>query len=298
MALRGGARVIRRHLFGALVALFTPTWLAAQVAGDSSCEAAIKAARVDSVEVRARAYLLRSDEGSLTPRARALLLEGILAHFSPPAPLQLPVFAAGPVRLRMLRAESLGDSVKVREPIVYGDYRFTLRRSGALTNITAPIPSMVPGFDQAILAAIRASVADSMLVPVPRATDEDSIALDLRVSTGPEDSRLRVPPVPVFTAAFPRIRLVDAKPVGTIPLPTYPDEERDDGQDGEAVLRIVVDASGAPLIPTLEVLRATSPAFALSAARTLARYHFAPAHVGTCGVPQVVEVPFWFSLRP
>ena len=31
---------------------------------------------------------------------------------------------------------------------------------------------------------------------------------------------------------------------------------------------------------------------------TLARYHFTPAHVGACTVPQVVLVPFWFSLRP
>jgi TonB family protein len=292
--------VTGRHLLlGVLGALFAPTWLAAQAAGrDSSCEAAIQTARVDSVDVKARAYLLRGDEGALTPRARALVLESILAHFSAPRPLRLPVFSAGPVRLRMLRTESLGDSLTIREPIVYGEYRFTLRQRGALANVAATIPSMVPGFDEAILAAIRASVADSMLVPVVRATDEDSITFDLRITTGPEDTRVRVPPVTVFTAAFPRVRLVDAKPAGTIPLPTYPDAERDEGQDGEVVLRVVIDASGAPLIPTLEILRATSPAFALSAARTLARYHFAPAHVGACGVPQVVEVPFWFSLRP
>lgn len=288
----------RNLLLGVLGALFAPTWLAAQAGKDSSCEATIRAARVDSVEVKARAYLLRGDEGPLTPRARALVLESILAHFSPPKPLRLPVFSAGPVRLRMLRTETPGDSLTIREPIVHGEYRFTLRRSGAVTNVVATIPTMVPGFDEAIVAAVRASAADSMLVPVARATDDDSIAFDLRITTGPEDTRVRVPPVTVFTAAFPRVRLVDAKPVGTTPLPAYPDAERDEGQDGEVILRVVIDASGAPSIPTLEVLRATSPAFALSAARTLARYHFAPAHVGGCGVPQVMEVPFWFSLRP
>jgi hypothetical protein len=227
-----------------------------------------------------------------------LVLESFLAHFSAPVPLQLPVFAAGPVRLRMLRKESLGDSLTIREAIVYGEYRFTLHRSGPATAVAAGIPSIVPGFDAAVLAAIRASVVDSTLLSVPRAMDEDSIPFDLRVTTGAEDSRVRVPPVTVFTAAFPRVRLVDAKPAGNVPLPAYPDEERDDGPDGEVVLRVIVDASGAPLIPTLEVLRATSPAFALSAARALARYHFTPAHVGACAVPQVVELPFWFSLRP
>ena len=122
--------------------------------------------------------------------------------------------------------------------------------------------------------------------------------LGLRITTGPEEARARVPPATVFAANFPRLRLVDAKPVGTLPLPQYPHDERDDGRDGEALLRVVVDGSGAPVIPTMEVLHATSRAFGFEAAKTLARYHFAPAHVGACTVPQVVLLPFWFSLRP
>ena len=124
------------------------------------------------------------------------------------------------------------------------------------------------------------------------------IPLQLRVSTGADDSRSRVPPAEIFTATFPRVRLVDAQPSAGNPLPEYPQEERDDGRDGEVMLRVVVDERGAAVIRTLEVLHATSPTFALAAARVLARYHFAPAHVGSCPVPQVVEIPFWFSLRP
>ncbi|HEX4468328.1 MAG TPA: TonB family protein, partial [Gemmatimonadaceae bacterium] len=116
--------------------------------------------------------------------------------------------------------------------------------------------------------------------------------------TGPEDTRFRVPSEKLFTATFPRLRLVDAKPKGVLPLAEYPEEERDDGRDGEVMLRVVVDGSGGAIISTMEVLHATSPAFALSAARALARYHFSPARVGSCAVPQVVEIPFWFSLRP
>jgi TonB family protein len=78
----------------------------------------------------------------------------------------------------------------------------------------------------------------------------------------------------------------------------YPEEERDDGRDGEVLLRAVVDDSGSVIVSTMEVQHATSSAFALAAALAFVRYHFAPAHVDGCAVPQVVEVPFWFSLRP
>lgn len=270
----------------------------AKVADELLCDSVLRAARTDSVPVTARAYLIRSDGGLLAPRARALLLETILAHFVAPKPFQLPVFGAGPARLRMLRAESLGDSLTIREPIVYGVYTFTLMRTGAIAKTRATIPSLVPAFDDRVIAAIVTSAADSTPALLPRALDLDEVQLDLRITTGPEDSRFRVPPATVFTAYFPRVRIVDAKPGATNPLPEFPEEERDEGRDGEVLLRVVIDQKGAPLIPTLEVIRATSPAFGLAAARTLARYHFTPAHVDGCGVPQVLELPFWFSQRP
>jgi hypothetical protein len=274
--------------------------LAAQTTTESrpSCDSVLRAARGDTVRVTARAYLLRRDGDVLSTRALSLVLESILAHFKVPTPLELPVFSAGPARLRMLRAEMPGDSLTSREPTVYGVYRFTLRQGGTVTNVGITVPSIVRGFDESVTAAITAGARDSVPARITRALNADSLALELRITTGPEDIRLRVPPVSVFTTTFPRVRLVDAKPARANPLPPYPEEERDEGADGEVLLRVVVDGSGAPLIPTLEVLRATSPAFALAAARTLARYHFTPAHVGSCTVPQVVEVPFWFSLRP
>jgi hypothetical protein len=268
------------------------------VPGTGSCDSVLRAARADSVVVKARAYLARRDGEVLPPRVRALLLDAILARFEVPMPLQLPVFGPAPAQLRMLRRETLGDSLTIREPVVYGLYTFTIRDDGTLRDVATKTPSMVPGFDQRVAAAITSAVGDSAMAMVGRALDQDSLTLDLRITTGAEDSRLRVPPATVFAATFPRLRLVDAKPVGAIPLPRYPDDERDDGRDGDVLLRVVVDGGGAPVIPTLEVLHATSPAFALEAAKTLARYHFAPAHAGACPVPQIVLLPFWFSLRP
>lgn len=283
-----------------LVVLAGASRLAAQPApGAASCDSVLRAARVDSIAVTARAYLARRDGELLPPRARLLLLDAILAHFEAPIPLQLPVFGPGPARLRILQRETLGgDSLTMREPVVYGAYAFTIRRNGSVTSIATTVPTMVPGFDERISRAITAAIADSAMAMVGHALTQDSLALDLRIATGPEDSRLRVPPTTLFAANFPRLRLVDAKPTGVVPLPVYPEDERDDGRDGDVLLRIVVDGSGAPVIATLEVLHATSPAFALAAAKTLARYHFTAAHVGACTVSQVVLLPFWFSLRP
>jgi TonB family protein len=260
-----------------------------------SCDSILSAARVDSVEVTARAYLVRRDEELLPPKARAVLIENVIAQFVAPKPLELRVFGPGPMRTRMLRPES-DDSLTRRAPMLYGVYNFTLRRSGPTTAAVA-VSSLVPAFDSSIVRAITAGT-DTGVTNVARALDVDSLPLQLRISTGPEDPRFRVPALTMFAATFPVVRLVDAKPTGVVPLPNYPEDERDDGRDGEAVLRAVVDVTGAVNIATIEVQHATSPAFALSAARTLARYQFTPAHVGRCAVPQVVEIPFWFSLRP
>ena len=273
--------------------------LAQSAASAAACDSVLRAARVDSVPVTARAYLTRQDSDVLPARVRLLLTEAILSRFETPKPLQLQVFSAAPAQMRSLRRETLvGDSLAIRAPVVYGWYAFPLRRNGTVGQVVPMTPSMVPGFDEGVAAAIKATVADTILVMLGRALDQDSLMLDFRISTEPEDSRLRVPSATVFAAMFPRLRLVDARTVGPVPLAKYPQDEIDGGADGEALLRVVVDGSGAAVIPTIEILHATSRAFGFEAAMALARYHFTPAHIGACSVPQVVLVPFWFSLRP
>jgi hypothetical protein len=263
------------------------------------CDSIFRAARQDSIAVTARAYLLRRDGDVLTPRARSVLEEAVLAHFMAPVPLQVPVFSAGPVQMRMLKVEHLeSDSIGPRAPLLYGVYDFSLPRDGGLSRVTISMSTMAPEFDSKVEESILAATTDRTLAMVLRALDRDSIPLELRISTGPIDPRLRVPGATIFTAFFPRLRLVDAKPLATNRPPAYPAGEGGDGEDGEVAIRAVVDTSGVPLIPTFEVLHATSPVFSLSAVRALAEYRFTPAHVGACRVPQVVEVPFWFSLKP
>lgn len=290
---------IRLSLFALAAGVVLARTMEAQQVALSQCDSVLRAARHDSVAVTARAYLLRRDNGVLTPRVRSLLAEAILARFSAPTPLQIPVFSAGPVRMPMLRVEQLeGDSVASRPPILYGVYDFSLLRDGGVSKVTVAIPTLAPEFDSRVVAAILASTADSTPGIVPRALGLDSVPLELRITTGAQDTRLRMPSVTIFSAYFPRLRVVDARPLSTNKPPSYPDEERDGGDDGEVALRVVVDTRGVPLVSTLEVLHATSSAFALAAARALAAYRFTPAHVGACAVAQVVEVPFWFSLKP
>src|SRR5690349_18583165 len=106
--------------------------LAAQPAPNgASCDSVLRAAPPESVAITARVYLTRRDREFLPPRARLLLVEACGARFEPPVPLQLPVFGHGPAELRTLRRETLdGDSLTIREPVVYGTYAFTIRRNG------------------------------------------------------------------------------------------------------------------------------------------------------------------------
>jgi TonB family protein len=283
--------------------LLVPGVVSAQLDSSRSvalrCDSAIRAAHVDSVESQVRAYLLPTESENLREQERQLLLQAILTRLQVPTPLQLPVFAPGPVALRMLKpARTSSDSVALRAPVVYGVYDFRLRRGGTVDSVRARVETLVPGLDSSVVAAIRGIAGDPVLTTLSSEVKGDPMRLEFRISSLPADSRIRVRPLTVFTARFPRIALVDAEPSPSNLAPVYPDEERADGDDGEVVVRAVVDATGAPVISTMEVIRATSPAFALSALRALAGHRYAPAHVGACGVPQAVEIPFWFSLRP
>jgi hypothetical protein len=283
--------------------LLLPGAVSAQVDSPRSvalrCDSVIRAARVDSVENKVRAYLLPSEGENIREQDRQLLLQAILTRLQVPTPLQLPVFAPGPVALRMLkRAPTSSDSVALRAPVLYGVYDFRLRRSGTVDSVRARVETLVPGFDSSVVAAIRGIAGDPVLATLSSEVKRDPLRLELRISSLPTDSHIRVRPLTVLTATFPRIAMVDAAPSPSNLAPVYPDEERADGDDGEVVVRAVVDATGVPVISTMEVIRATSPAFALSALRALAGHRYTSAHVGACGMPQVVEVPFWFSLRP
>ena len=271
---------------------------AAARASSLHCDSVLRAARVDSVATEVRAYLLRKDGEAIPPVARRDVMALLRTYLELPSPLQLPVFGPGPARLRMLRPERLeGDAAPVRAPILYGVYAFQLRR-GLSATVRVEVPTLAPGVDSSIVRAIHALGADSVVTRVLRSMRRDAVDFQLRLTSGAPDRRLRVPSDNIFTGVFPRVRMNDAYPDADNLAPEYPLLERVEGSDGEVLVRVVIDADGMPMIPTAEVLHSTSPLFSLSALRSLAAYTFTPAQVGSCPVPQAIEIPFWFSLRP
>jgi TonB family protein len=256
---------------------------------------------VDSVRVSVRAELVRTDGGVLPNGMRELVAQELMLRLTLPRPLAVPTFAPGPTRLRMLRPErgTAGDtSARLREPEIHGVYHFRLLRTGRADSLKVVIPSLAPGLDSSVLDALRRASDERTLPMFPEELREDTLRMQLRVTSASMEPRLRAASFVLFQAMFPRHLVTDVVPWEQNPAAPYPEEERANGRDGDVLLRAVIDMDGVPVIPTLEVSHATSRAFALSALRTIARWRFTPARVGGCPVLQIVRVPFWFSVRP
>ena len=265
-------------------------------AAPSNCDSVLRAARVDSTRVAVRAYLLRTDGGALSTRRRALLLQDIAGRLELPQPLALPLFAAGPARLRMLVPAGEGDAT-ARRPVLHGIYRVLLGPwPQRVDSVRTLVTTLAPQADSAILAVLAAVAAE----PNRRVGDGDDgkpMPLQLYITSGVVDPRVRSQGITLFEAYFPVVRMVDAVPSPDNLPPPYPPSAID-GDDGEVLLQVVVGTDGAPVPGTVEALHATSEEFLRAAVAGLARYRFTPARVDGCAVPQEVEVPFWFSLRP
>jgi hypothetical protein len=261
------------------------------------CDSILRANRRDSVRVPVRVQILRTDGGVLPSDFRSLLAQELMLRLELPHPLAVPTFTPGPTRLRMLRPE--GDATaSLREPEIYGVYHLRLLRNGSADSLSVVIPSLAPGLDSSVINALRTASRERTFPMFADALAEDTVRLQLRVASTAEEPRLRGSSIVLFHSMFPRVLVADAVPSVENPRAPYPEEEHATGADGDVLLRGVIDVDGMPVIPTMEVIHATSRAFALSALRTIARWRFTPAQVSACPVQQVVLVPFWFSLRP
>ena len=74
---------------------------------------------------------------------------------------------------------------------------------------------------------------------------------------------------------------------------------RDGNIEGEVLARFIVDTTGLPEMRTFRVLRSTNTDFVAAVREALPSMRFVPASL-TNGrkVPQVVQMPFVFSLIP
>lgn len=79
--------------------------------------------------------------------------------------------------------------------------------------------------------------------------------------------------------------------------PAYPDSLHAFGIEGSVLATFVVDTTGAPVQGTIEVLSATSPAFATAVRIAIAGSRFTPARKGGRLVRQALVVPYRFTVK-
>jgi Gram-negative bacterial TonB protein C-terminal len=259
------------------------------------CDSIINAARIDTVAATFGIAIGRADgaEGEIVPGFNVGALTAIASMLSPPRPFRLTVFARGRATVPGLRVAGVARSTP-RSPTVTGYYSFFAHKDGHASAPRALRESLVPGLDSAVMDAVTGA-AGAHLIPRFDA-GEDSVLLELRISTDSAPSQL-----PFIVTSLPRMPVVDAAPQGDNPVAPYPEVERGSGREGRVLLRFVVGDAGKPVPGTLEMLRATSAAFALAAIRVVPELRFSAATVNGCPVAQVVDYPFSFfppAMRP
>jgi hypothetical protein len=254
----------------------------------AKCDSIVSASRVDSVIAALFVSVRRSDGGMLGPEQAAALQSNIGAAFVAPRPFRLSVFA-GPALIPALR--SINDTAaELRAPTVTGTYRVSSNGGGVTARPVTIRAALAPGFDSAAIAAIEDLASLRALFVPPGGAD--SMRLDIRFSSDSLPGALRL-----VSTNFPRMRVVDAAPLPGTPPPEFPAEARADSlTQGEVVLRVVIDAQGAPVLDALEAVRATSLSFLRAALKSLAAQRFRRASIHGCAVPQLVDYPYSFVL--
>jgi hypothetical protein len=296
--MRRSTRIGRGLLWLPSLVLFVP-WLPAvcraQTArvttppDSSQCDSVVAAARVDSVEVGFFVSAGRID-GEMRREQTSMLQAVIGTAFIPPRPFRLTVFS-GDARPRFFRVD--GDSAVLRSPKVRGVYRVYLTKPGKMVRIVIVRASLMPGFDSAAASAIRAAGVTDDVLSVPES--DDSMVVEVSFST---DSTLEARRL--ATAWFPRMPLVDARPMPSNPPFRLPDEAKQEGiENGDIVLRFVVGRNGEPTPGTVELVRGRSLALLRAAVAALPTQRFSPATIHGCAVAQTIDYAFNFlSLEP
>jgi hypothetical protein len=263
--------------------------LGAQTATPESarCDSIVAASRVDSVASGIFISAGRIDGGALSRSRAELIGRSVGTGFVPPKPFRLTVFT-GPPRMRLLKALGADTLTTLRAPTVTGVYRVMIDAKGGISSFVIVRMSLMPGFDSAAAEAVRVGSTIAGITVPPQG--EESMRLEVRISSDSSAGSVRL-----VSAYFPRMPVVDAVARAGNPAAAYPAEAaRDSVGDGEAVFRFVVDRTGAPVMETLELLRATDLTFARSGYESLPRQRFTPATIRGCAVSQRVEYPFGF----
>jgi TonB family protein len=251
------------------------------------CDSIVARAQIDSVAVRLSIRALSLDGAGLTADGESLLETMIASEFVPPRPFRLSVFSAGTPVTHLLK--SMSPKSGLRAPTVTGVYRFMLHSDGTVSDVYIARISLVPGFDSAAVSAIQSAARLNAMPKTDGQAKEARIELRLTTDSLPGGRSLSL-------ARFPRMTVVDASAKPDNPAPVYPEEEKRDGVEGDAVLRFIVDRTGEPIVETAMVVRGGTPGFVMAAMSVLPKLRFTPATISGCAVAQAVDYPFNFVL--
>lgn len=85
--------------------------------------------------------------------------------------------------------------------------------------------------------------------------------------------------------------------VRTAATPVYPERLRAAKVEGEVLVQFIVDEKGIAQMNSVKILKATDPAFAEAARKSVAASSFHPAELDGKKVKQVVQLPYRFTAK-
>jgi len=175
----------------------------------------------------------------------------------------------------------------------------TSRKNDFYRADTAVAPAAQPGAPIAPLPEPLPAGGDGASdMPDAKAPPAETEAAPRIVETAPPPAPPTIAPAPVPSQAAPTVALAPGdRPVpipGQSPPPNYPPAALRRGDSGTVVVRVEVDAGGAPAGVAL-VQRSGSRDLDRAAMEAVRSWHFQPAQRDGQAVPGALEIPFDFK---
>jgi len=191
---------------------------------------------------------------------------------------------------------SPGDAGPPPCPWLDAQLEVVVAREGTASGVRLASRSDALELNPALLDAVSRADSAGALGPLPDYVRPDSLVMRIRLGQRPPRGATALP---LVAMAVPYVRL--DQPASQIARagrpPQYPDIARNQGIEEKLVIQFTVTAEGRADMSTVRFLRVTYRDFAEAVLRALPTFRFKPAEVGGCPVPQVVQLPFEFSLR-
>jgi hypothetical protein len=193
-----------------------------------------------------------------------------------------------------------------------GALSLTLYRDGRFIWAREPMPDRMASFfepsTELLERALAAARDEGERIYVPDELVFDSLAFSLRYTWPRPTPEGALAPlfarvaIPVFSLNVPWLKPAVTVRQGRV---RYPEDPRQGFAEGRILLQFVVDTTGRAKMSTVRDLsRPQLPpklaeyyrAFVAAAVSSVERTRFAPAEIGGCRVPQLVQLPFAFKL--